>query len=161
MRVMKRVTPILLFIAALFFPAACDSIDCTLYNTVTCQASFYGDEKAVAITDVLTVKTCGVDSLLINQQSNTETMNLPLSYWQDADTLVLIITGETYALLDTLWIEKENIPHFESPDCPTSMFHRITSVRVTHTFIDSVTITQPLVNYDQAENLKIHVHTGN
>ncbi len=158
---MKRTTPILLFIAALLFPASCDTIDCTLYNTVTCQASFYGDGKAVAITDVLTVTTCGVDSVLINQQRDTQTMNLPLSYWQDTDTLVLIITSDTYALLDTLWIEKENIPHFESPDCPTSMFHRITSARVTHTFIDSVTITTPLVNYDQAENLKIHVHTGN
>ena len=158
---MKRTVPISLLIAALLLPASCDTLDCTLYNTVSCQASFYGDGNAVAITDVLTVMTCGVDSILINQQSGTQTMDLPLSYWQDADTLVFIITGETYALLDTLWIEKENIPHFESPDCPTNMFHRITSTRVTHSFIDSVTITQPLVNYDQTENLKIHVHTGN
>jgi hypothetical protein len=161
MRTVKRCLPILFIFSALLFQAGCDTIDCTLYNTVICKASFYGDGKAVAITDVLTVTTCGVDSVLINQKREAQTLELPLSYWQDTDTLVFSVMGEEYALMDTLWIDKENSPHFESPDCPCTMFHRICAVRTTHTFIDSVTIVQPLVNYEETEHLQIHVHTGN
>ncbi len=158
---MRRFLPIILLAYTLLLPTGCDTIDCTLYNIVSCQASFYANGGAVSITDVLDVKTCGIDSVLVNQQSSTETLNLPLSYWQETDTLVFIVTGEGYALMDTVWIDKENTPHFESPDCPSTMFHHIRDVRTTHTFIDSVTIVQPLVNYDQTDNLQIHVRTGN
>ena len=139
----------------------CDSIDCTLNNIVLCRANFYGsDGSAVSITAPLTVTTCGVDSVLINQQSGTSEMKLPLSYWQNEDTLVLTVTGDDYSIRDTIWIAKTNTPHFESPDCPTSMFHIISEVRTTHSFIDSVTIIKPLVNYEETENLQIYLRTA-
>ncbi len=138
----------------------CDTIDCTLYNTVICNVSFYASGQSVSLTDTLTVTTRGVDSILINKQTSTSTMTLPLSYWQDEDTLVLTVTGSGYMMVDTIWIAKENMPHFESPDCPTTMFHHIQHVRTTHAFIDSVSIIQPIVNYDQTEHLQIHVYSG-
>lgn len=137
--------------------AACDSIDCTLYNTVSLACSFYSEGQAVKLTDTLTVSALGTDSILVNSLIGASKLELPLSYSQDADTLVLRIYGKEYDLSDTLWVEKTNTPHFESPDCPTTMFHQIKSVRHTSTFIDSVTITRNLVDYDQTENIRIHL----
>ncbi len=137
--------------------AACDSIDCTLYNTVSLACSFYSEGQAVKLTDTLTVSALGTDSILVNSLIGASKLELPLSYSQDADTLVLRIYGEEYDLSDTLWVEKTNTPHFESPDCPTTMFYQIKSVRHTSTFIDSVTITRNLVDYDQTENIRIHL----
>lgn len=137
--------------------AACDSIDCTLYNTVSLACSFYSEGQAVKLTDTLTVSALGTDSILVNSLIGASKLELPLSYSQDADTLVLHIYGEEYDLSDTLWVEKTNTPHFESPDCPATMFHQIKSVRHTSTFIDSVTITRNLVDYDQTENIRIHL----
>ena len=137
--------------------AACDSIDCTLYNTVSLACSFYSEGQAVKLTDTLTVSALGTDSILVNSLIGASKLELPLSYSQDADTLVLRIYGEEYDLSDTLWVEKTNTPHFESPDCPTTMFHQIKSERHTSTFIDSVTITRNLVDYDQTENIRIHL----
>ena len=137
--------------------AACDSIDCTLYNTVSLACSFYSEGQAVKLTDTLTVSALGTDSILVNSLIGASKLELPLSYSQDADTLVLRIYGEEYDLSDTLWVEKTNTPHFESPDCPTTMFPQIKSVRHTSTFIDSVTITRNLVDYDQTENIRIHL----
>ena len=137
--------------------AACDSIDCTLYNTVSLACSFYSEGQAVKLTDTLTVSALGTDSILVNSLIGASKLELPWSYSQDADTLVLRIYGEEYDLSDTLWVEKTNTPHFESPDCPTTMFYQIKSVRHTSTFIDSVTITRNLVDYDQTENIRIHL----
>ena len=137
--------------------AACDSIDCTLYNTVSLACSFYSEGQAVKLTDTLTVSALGTDSILVNSLIGASKLELPLSYSQDADTLVLPIYGEEHNLSDTLWVEKTNTPHFESPDCPNTMFHQIKSVRHTSTFIDSVTITRNLVDYDQTENIRIHL----
>lgn len=144
-------------LAASALLAACDSIDCTLYNTVSLSCSFYSEGKAVKLDDTLTVSATGTDSVLVNRMLGASTLELPLSYAQSEDTLVLHVYGPELDVRDTLWVEKTNTPHFESPDCPTNMFHQIKSVRHTSTFIDSVTITRSLVDYDQTENLRIHL----
>ena len=111
----------------------------------------------IALTMMLLGTQLFVAGFLVNSLIGASKLELPLSYSQDADTLVLRIYGEEYDLSDTLWVEKTNTPHFESPDCPTTMFHQIKSVRHTSTFIDSVTITRNLVDYDQTENIRIHL----
>ena len=83
-----------------------------------------------------------------------------MSYWNEEDTLVLRIQGSGYTMEDTIWIKKNNIPHFESPDCPTKMFHLITDVNSTHTFIDSLSLVNPNVNYADVENIQIHFHAA-
>lgn len=95
--------------------AACDSIDCTLYNTVSLACSFYSEGQAVKLTDTLTVSALGTDSILVNSLIGASKLELPLSYSQDADTLVLRIYGEEYDLSDTLWVEKTNTPPPEPP----------------------------------------------
>lgn len=145
---------LLLPLAAL--AAACDQADCTLDNSVTYTCNFYHKGNNVTLNDMITVTACGTDSVLVNQMQGATGLNLPMSYWNAEDTLVLCIDGSGYQLYDTIWVEKTNIPHFESPDCPTKMFHLITGVRSTHSFIDSLSLVNPTVNYADVENIQIH-----
>ncbi len=84
-------------------------------------------------------------------------MKLPLSYWQDEDTLVLTVKGEDYLMRDTVWVKKTNQVHYESPDCPTTLFHEIEEVRSTNEFIKSITVIRSSVNYGLTTNLQIHL----
>jgi len=58
--------------------------------------------------------------------------------------------------LDTVWLKKEDIPHFESVDCSAHFFHQLTAVRSTHDGIDSLVLDNPSVTYDTGvTNIKI------
>lgn len=152
-----------LFLSTLLCVAAltgCDSIDCTLNNTVVMTCAFYQDGKAVQLNDTLTITAAGTDQVLLNRKTGAQSVALPLSYFNSVDTLLLNISGDGFTVIDTLWIEKTSYHHFESPDCPVSMFHDITEVRSTHLAIDSVSITRPEVNFIEYENLQIHFHSS-
>lgn len=155
MRYRNKVLSVLMLALVTF--GSCDSIDCTLYNTVSLRCAFYSEGKTVKLTDTLTVSTLGTDSILINRMVGASALELPLSYSQEQDIIVLHVYGQEYEMRDTLWIEKTNTTHFESPDCPTAMFHQIMSVEHTGNFIDSISITRSLVDYDQTENIRIHL----
>ena len=70
---------------------------------------------------------------------------------------MLTVKGTDYLLQDTIWIKKSNLVHYESPDCPTTLFHTIEEVRNTNEFIKSITVTRPSVNYETTINLQIHL----
>lgn len=135
----------------------CESYDCTLYNYVGCYAAFDKAGKAVSITDTLTITAGKNGPTLLNRSVGTASLNLPLSYWQDEDTLVLTVKGVDYLLQDTIWITKTNQVHYESPDCPTTLFHTIQGVRNTNEFIKSITVIRSSVNYELTTNLQIHL----
>ena len=137
--------------------AACESYDCTLNNYVGMYGAFDRDGAAVEITDTLTITACGTNAVLLNRSVNTSSLNLPLSYWQPEDTLVLTIQGTDYLLRDTIWVTKTNQVHYESPDCPTTVFHTIQNVRNTNEFIKSITVIRSSVNYETTTNLQIHL----
>lgn len=156
-----KMKKLLLGIGCLLF-GACDSYDCTLYNTVAMYGVFDREGAAVSINDTLTITACGTDVLLLNRSVNTSKLTLPLSYWQPEDTLVLSIKGQNsegvgYILQDTIWITKTNQVHYESPDCPTTLFHTIQGVRNTNEFIKSITVVRSSVNYETTTNLQIHL----
>ena len=139
---------------------ACDSIDCSLDNQVLCRMAFYdGQGKAVTLADTLTITAQGTDSILWNRGISTSQVELSLSYYQAADTLLLTVTGKDYEMSDRIIIEKENYEHFESLDCPVKMMHRIQRATATNYFIDSVVVVNPEVVYSNGENIKIYVHT--
>ena len=154
---MRRFTLLFTCLALL---ASCDQVDCTLDNSVSYTCNFYSEGSKVTLNDVITVTACGTDSVLINQMQGVPGIELPMSYWNEQDTLVLHITGNSYEMKDTIWVKKNNIPHFESPDCPTKMFHFITEVNSTHTFIDSLSLVNPTVNYADVENIQIHFRSA-
>ena len=68
--------------------------------------------------------------------------------------------------VDTLFVDHTLQPHFESLDCPSSVFHTITGVRATsHSLgnmpltIDSVALVRLIVNYDDVENIRIYLRS--
>ncbi len=125
--------------------AACSSVDCPLNNTVYSNYKLMG--KVTTLTDTLTILTKrqnGSDTVLINQQVNTDSFSLPVSYGQEVDELYF----HTNALRDTVWVSKTNEPHFESVDCGLNYFHTIQGVRFTRNAIDSIVIKHKEVNYD-------------
>lgn len=151
---------IIAFFVTLAVLLGCDTIDCTLDNTVVMRCSFFKDGNAVQLHDLLTITANDTNIVLLNSQRDASYIKLSLSYFNTEDTLVFHVTGDRYELTDTLWIKKTSYNHFESPDCPVNMFHHITEVRSTHMYIDSVTITQPDVNFAEHENLQIHFYSS-
>ena len=96
----------------------------------------------------------GPDSLLLNKVTKISKFSLPISYSHPEDILIFEytdLTGEVVYATDTVWIKKEDIPHFESVDCNVSFFHNLTDVRYTTNFIDSLVIKERSVNYDRTQ----------
>lgn len=143
---------------------SCDSNDCPLNNVVYSTYGFYVNtadgEAKVSVMDTLTVVVAGTDSILINRMYEMSSIELPVSYTSGTDTLVFRFTNknkETFE--DSVFIDKENIPHYESPDCPTAMFHYITGIRTTHTLIENAIVVHPNINYNATENFKIYFYS--
>jgi len=145
--------------------ASCSSIDCPVKNTVAIGYSFM---KADGTADTLnydtlwvwTIRANGTDSLLMNRLcgSNAYKMRLPVSYMQPEDVLCFALADTTGNLwLDSVRIQKENLPHFESVDCQAAFFHNITNVRCTHSIIDSIVVKNPNVNYDESINFLLYL----
>lgn len=147
----------LYFITLLITTAACSSIDCPLNSLVHTQYQLMTpDGKVDTLADTLTIFTNrvdGNDSVLINRSVNTTEFSLPISYAQNQDVFFIETKDTLYKTtkLDTVTVEKENKPHFESVDCAPAFFHKITSVSCTHNAIDSITINNQDVNYDTSK----------
>lgn len=146
---------LLLIASTVLLLVACESYDCTLYNYVGMYGTFYKNGAAVALTDTLTITSGKSGPVLLNRSVNTSRLNLPLSYWQAEDTLVLTVKGDGFLIQDTVWISKTNQVHYESPDCPTTLFHDIQDIRSTHKFIKSINVIRSSVNYELTDNLQI------
>lgn len=138
----------------LFSASACSSISCPVDNIVAtnyviCDA----DGNEASIVDTLWIwseRSDGSDTLLLNGLTGQSSFSLPISYSHPEDVLVLLKADTAgYYTLDTLWLKKDDIPHFESVDCPAHFFHRLTAVRHTSGGIDSVKIVNSFVDYDQ------------
>lgn len=151
---MRRITPILSILAGVFILIncfmGCSSIDCPLNSRMLCVYSLAGD----TLTDTLTVSTTrrdGSDTVLINRQTGIAQFSLPMSYDGTTDELLfdLHYTDATSSL-DTVAIEKDNSPHFEAVDCNPTFFHTLKSVTTTHHGIDSISILNPNVTFDNS-----------
>ena len=147
-----------------FVLAACEGIDCTLNNLVTLNIGFYSsaDGSSYALTDTLTVTAEGTDSVLYNRGTRTSSLSLPMSYWQQADTLNLDFYNDEESHRLTLRVRKSNTQHHESPDCPSTMFHTIEGVESegAQGYIDSVLVVNTKVNYASIEHIQIYVHVA-
>lgn len=136
---------LLVLLGVIIMMGACSSIDCPLNNVVYTNYELEGPVQT--LPDTLTITTQredGFDSVLINQQVNTDSFSLPISYGRPEDILYF----QTNHLHDTVWVQKTNEPHFESVDCGLNYFHTITGVRFTRHAIDSIVIHQNHVSYD-------------
>ena len=135
---------------------ACSSIDCPVLNTVATYYSiskFNGQEVvADTLNDTLYVwirQSDGNDTLLLNRQVGRSSFQLPISYQHPEDMFVFLVADTAHVWkVDTVWVKKDDYPHFESVDCPARFFHKLTGVRSTHTAIDTIVIDEPSVTFD-------------
>lgn len=148
---MKKL-PFLLF-AFLLLAVACSSIDCPVENVVaTVYKLKKSDGTADTLKDSLTVishRSNGSDTAVLSYCVKTTMFQLPIGYTNPEDTLYFVVKKEGEIYRDTVFVKKDNQPHFESVDCKISFFHTITSVKLaTHNAIDSIVINKTAVNYD-------------
>jgi hypothetical protein len=140
-------------LVAVLLVSACSTIDCPVQNTVYTVYNLYtSDQRVDTLRDTMYVYTHrrdGSDTLLFNSGIGLTAFSLPISYSHPEDTIFfLTMKDRAVATVDTVFIKKEDIPHFESVDCSASFFHRLTAVRSTHYAIDSIVISKNFVDYD-------------
>lgn len=145
--------------------SGCSSIDCPVQNTVAVYYSIkkYSDDgelKTDTLKDTLWVWSRiidGTDVLLLNRLVDKSSFALQVSYQNPEDTLIFYIADTANVwTLDTVWLKKNDIPHFESVDCSAHYFHELTAVRSTHEGIDTIILNNPSVTYDNTvTNLNI------
>lgn len=151
---MPRLAALCVTLATLLAAMSCSSIDCPLNTSVRVQYQLMNAAGEVdTLKDTLTISTTrtdDTDSVLINKKVGATGFSLPLSYSRETDEFYVDVkdTQLKVSTLDTIYVTKENVPHFESVDCAPSFFHRITSVSHTGNAIDSIVINHPEVNYD-------------
>lgn len=146
----------LLMTAFVMSLVACSSIDCPVQNIVSVQYTIC-DHNGVEyqLEDYLTIyseRSDGSDTTLLNLVTGISDFSLPISYSHPEDILVFVFAESDFTVMgsDTVWIKKQDIPHFESVDCSAAFFHEITDVRHTRHYIDSLVLLNRSVTYDQS-----------
>ncbi len=94
------------------------------------------------------------DTILVNQSSTRSFVQVPMSYFNPADTLVFKYTN--ISRNDTIVVSHRSYAHVELPECGTHYFHQLTGISATDAAIDHIEISNPLVNYEGKENVKIY-----
>ncbi len=154
----------IVYLCLTFMLVACSSVDCPVNNTV---ATLYqirnSDGIAMILTDTLTVlstRADGKDTIIFNKGISVSEFSLPISYSHPEDVLVFQFSNNESDLHvnDTIWVKKNDYPHFESVDCNTAYFHTLTEVKFTHNYIDSIVINNPSVTYD-SQTVHFYLYT--
>ena len=155
----------LLFFFVALWLAACSTIDCPVQNIVSVQYEIRDKAgAALSIKDTLSVVTTRLDgsnilldittllngqNVILNKLIDRSAFSLPISYSHPEDVLFFCFTDTVKTVVDTVWIEKDDIPHFESVDCSAAFFHELKGVRFTRNAIDSLVLLNKSVTYDQ------------
>lgn len=103
-----------------------------------------------------TITTARRDTVLVNKAKDRTMIQVPMSYFNKADTLVF--TYSSISRPDTIIVEHDSYPHVELPECGTHFYHNLRSIRATDAAIDHAEIVNPLVNNEKKENVKIYLN---
>ena len=173
----KRFRQLLICLSSLVV-FSCSSIDCPVQNTVSVQYEIRDKSgEALSITDSLSVVTKRLDGkdilldittrdnnseVVLNRLTGKSSFSLPISYSHPEDILYFCFIDSVKTVVDTVWIKKNDIPHFESVDCSAAFFHELTGVRHTHNAIDSLVLINTPVTYDvKTVHFYLYPKTGN
>ena len=160
----KRIRQLFICLSSLVI-ISCSSIDCPVQNIVSVQYEIRDKAgAALSITDSLSVITQRNDGqyVSLNRLIGKSAFSLPISYSHPEDVLFFCFKDSVKTLVDTVWIKKDDIPHFESVDCSAAFFHELTNVRHTHNAIDSLVLINTSVNYDvETVHFYLYPKTGN
>ena len=155
---------------------ACSSIDCPVQNTVSVQYEIRDKAgELLSITDSLSVITeradgkyvditalLNSDNVTLNRLIGQSAFSLPISYSHPEDVPLFCFSDSVKTVVDTVWIKKNDIPHFESVDCSAAFFHELTGVRHTRHAIDSLVLINTSVTYDvQTVHFYLYPKTDN
>ena len=106
-----------------------------------------------AAINQLTITAYGTDSIIVNQETNVNTLSLPLCYTADSTHLVLHYSnGEQ----DQVIVHHSNTPYFLSMECGYQMKQQIERVSHTHVMLDSIALTYNEAGMYGRENLKLY-----
>ena len=125
---------LLLFFCIVVWLASCSTIDCPLLSTISVQYVIRDKAgKALTLTDSLTIISIqkSGEIVVLNRLSGKSEFSLPASYSHPEDVLFFRFKDKDTTVVDTVWMKKDDIPHFESVDCNASFFHEITDVQYT------------------------------
>lgn len=164
---MKQLNLSIPIVAAIFFAllTACQPDNCPPNAFAATGIHIVNQNgNAVAYTDTLSVigmtrskaasgEDVWIKDTLINKQTETKTLSIPLSYGNFTD-FILQWYGKP---ADTLHIEQRNIPYYMSNECGTMMFHEIVTLRSTTYMLDSVKVINAQIDNNEKENIRIYV----
>lgn len=94
------------------------------------------------------------DSILINKATNKNMLEIPMSYFNSADTL--LFTYSNISSQDTIIVEHEGYSHVDLPECGSCRYHLLKNIKSTGNAIDHIEIVNTIVNYEKKENIKIY-----
>lgn len=167
---MSRLLTYLLSVCCVFSLPSCTEVDCPLDSVVVMTCGLYDatSESHLTLPHALSVTPYGKDTLLLNSASQIGTFVLPLKMASTCDTVLLHFSDDwDQSAVDTLILYHENMPHFESVECPTTIFHHLNRVEWINDTradldlkIDSVAIVRELVDYNDVENIQIYLHSA-
>ena len=140
---------------------SCSSIDCSVNSLVRTKYQFYNSNgDSLSLLDTMTIvskRVDGSDTVIYNKGVGFSSFHLPISYSHPEDVLVFRFDNSDLHVVDTVWLKKDDYPHFESVDCNASFFHRLTAIRYTTNCFDSLVIVNPSVtNDDQVLHVRIY-----
>ena len=150
-----------------FLLLSCSNIDCPLENVVLMSVGLYDNEgNSLSVSDTLTVTSFPSDSILLNKGIEVTGFAIPLRHGVEIDTLLLKFSEKQTLAVETLFVYKTDIPHFESIDCPASLFHNLIAVKSSASasfgnplLVDSIAVVRSKVDYNNVENIKIYFNS--
>jgi hypothetical protein len=149
---------VLVFFGFLLIPSGCTQSEICLSNQHAVQTGFYSawavSDKDSSLTNS-SVYGVEMEASPIYFEQDIQKMFLPVSF--NSDTTGFVIDNNT--LRDTIWFRHTKELKYISRECGFTFNFVIDSVWHTNTFIDSVSVFYPSVNYgENFENVKIYLY---
>ncbi len=145
--------------------SSCNTTGCTENQNSLPLAGFYSMTTKTSIeVDSISIGGVGVpnDSLLINNGKGISRVYLPFRTSKQSSTFFIHYEQKALSapeLNDTMTFDYTSSPIFVSEECGAMYFYRITRLTYTKHLIDSIGITDSLINNIDSERIKIYFRT--
>ena len=152
--IVKRI--ILLFIVATFFSCKDEYTICDQDLTVAEKSGFYhisGGVEQVGFVPLFTLTALGSTTDIYSRAQNLSKFSLPLNPLVDSAKFRLSV-GDNYT--DTVTFIYSNRSMTVSANCGIIYIHTLSFVKTTHHKLDSVRISNRIIDNVSGENLKIY-----
>ncbi|MBD5197546.1 MAG: hypothetical protein HDS86_00085 [Bacteroidales bacterium] len=145
---------------------SCNDIGCTDLRSSIPLAGFYSSSSESQVTlDSLLIGGVGAphDSLLVDSGAHTSSLYLPFRAEKPSTSYFIkyVSKGLDFTeLIDTITFDYTSTAYFASADCGAMFIYDIKSVSYTRHLIDSVGITDSLINNMDMERIKVFFRTS-